>query len=164
MNTCVIADGRKYWAKATMYTGGEKKYVTPDNKLTDQKVAEFDVPTLPCFDDLKLDQQYLGFHIIVSTPRKDWIGKSPDGFCVRFKKVESEDDFDVVPADTASSIQCSFLDPPLRDLYGEVTANTAALRVVEKEQKEMATTLAECNAYNRLWWWQRVCSVKATEP
>ena len=163
MNTCVIADGRKYWAMAKIPKGSKITYRTYDNKLTDQKVAEFDVPTLPCFDDLKLDQQYLGFHIIVSTPRKDWIGKSPDGFCVRFKKVESEDDFDVVPADTASSLRCSFLDPPLRDLHEEVATNTAALRVVEKEQKEMATTLAECNAYNRLWWWQRLFSVKHTE-
>jgi hypothetical protein len=108
-------------------------------------------------DDLKLDQQYLGFKIIMSTPKNEWIGKSPDGFCVRIKKVESED----APAESASSLQCSFLDPPLRDLHEEVTAITAALRVVEKKQNELATYLA---AYKSLWWWQRVFSVKPTEP
>jgi hypothetical protein len=153
MNTCVIADGRKYWTKAKILKGSKINYITyVDNKQTDQKVAEFDVPILHCLDDLKLGQQYLGFNIIVSTPKNEWIGKSPDGFCVRIKKVESEDDFEVVPAESASSLQCSFLDPPLRDLHEEVTAITAALRVVEKKQKEMATYLA---AYKRLWWWQR---------
>jgi len=160
MNTCVIADGRKYWTKAKILKekGSNFTYSTyVDNKQTDQKVAEFDVPILHCLDDLKLGQQYLGFHIIVSTPKNEWIGKSPDGFCVRIKKVESEDDFEVVPAGSASSLQGSFLDPPLRDLHEEVTAITAALRVVEKKQNEMAT-------YYRMWWWQRVFSVKPTEP
>jgi len=158
MNTCVIADGRKYWTKAIILKGSKINYITyVDNKQTDQKVAEFDVPILHCLDDLKLDQQYLGFHIIVSTPKNEWIGKSPDGFCVRIKKVESEDDFEVVPAGSASSLQGSFLDPPLRDLHVEVTAITAALRVLEKKQNEMAT-------YYRMWWWQRVFSVKPTEP
>jgi len=154
MNTCVIADGRKYWAKAKILKGSKFTYSTyDDNKLTDQKVAEFDVPILHCFDDLKLDQQYLGFHIIVSTPKNEWIGKSPDGFCVRIKKVELPSEYEVVPAESASSLQCSFLDPPLSDLLKDKAA--AALRLVEKKQNEMATYLAERNAYKRLWWWQR---------
>jgi hypothetical protein len=81
MNTCVIADGRKYWTKAKILKGSKINYITyVDNKQSDQKVAEFDVPILHCLDDLKLHQQYLGFHIIVSTPKNEWIGKSPDGF------------------------------------------------------------------------------------
>jgi hypothetical protein len=155
MNTCVIADGRKSWTKATKYTGNKKTYVTPDNKVTEQKVAEFDIPVLHCLDDLEPGQQYLGFNIIMDTPKKEWIGKSPAGYCVRIKKVEFPSESEVVPAESASRLQCSFLDPPLRDLHKEVTDLQVAVRAVEKEQKEMATYLTESHAYNWLWWWQR---------
>ena len=89
MNTCVISEGRKYWSIATMQTGDKIFYSTHHDKLTEEKVAEFDVPVLHCLDDLELGQQYLGFNIIVRTPIKEWIGKSPDGYCVRIKKVDS---------------------------------------------------------------------------
>ena len=92
MNVCVIADGRKYWTIATTHPLGDPSnitYWTPDDKQTKEKVAEFDVPILHCLDDLKLGQQYLGFHIIVFTPKNEWIGQSPDGFHVRIKKVNT---------------------------------------------------------------------------
>lgn len=93
MNTCVIADGRKYWSISTSHPESDPSkitYETSDYKLTEEKVAEFPFPTLHCIDDLELSQQYLGFKIVVySEIDKNWIGQSPDGFFVRFKKVDS---------------------------------------------------------------------------
>ena len=100
MNTCVISEGRKYWSIATMQTGDKIFYSTHDDKLTEEKVAEFPFPTLHCLDDLELGHQYLGFKIIVySIKDNNWIGQSPDGFHVRIKKVEPPSE----PRDTAPS-------------------------------------------------------------
>jgi hypothetical protein len=93
MNVCVIADGRKCWAIGATDPVGESRktiYMTHDGKLTEDKVAEFPIPTLHCVDDLELSQQYIGFNIIsYNSIDKQWIGRSPDGFHVRIKKVDS---------------------------------------------------------------------------
>jgi len=93
MNVCVIADGRKCWSIGAMDPVGESRktiYITHDDKLTEDKVAEFPIPTLHCIDDLELSQQYIGFYIIsYNSIDKQWTGRSPDGFHVRIKKVDT---------------------------------------------------------------------------
>jgi hypothetical protein len=94
MNVCVIADGRKCWSVGATVPFGESRktiYMTHDGKLTEDKVAEFPIPTLHCIDYLELSQQYIGFNIIsYNSIDKQWTGRSPDGFHVRIKKVDPQ--------------------------------------------------------------------------
>jgi len=87
-NICIISDGRKCWASASMNIDDKDYYWDGVGRLTKDKVAEFPFPTLHCLDDLELGQEYLGFQIVSSSSvDKQWTGVTPDGFYVRIRKV-----------------------------------------------------------------------------
>ena len=86
-NTCVLVDGRKYWATAYIH---DDTYMA-NGVITSNKVAEVPRPVLYYTDEeeIKLDGNYLGFHVVGYNPEIGFTGMAPNGFAVTIKDLKA---------------------------------------------------------------------------